>query len=74
MRRAALAAETRIAKLQKQKEAIETELADPAVYAGRADELTKRHVRLAEVSAGLAAAETVWIEAHEALENAKIAS
>ncbi len=74
LRRAALAAETRIAKLQKQKEAIETELADPAVYAGRADELTKRHVRLAEVSAGLAAAETVWIEAHEALENAKIAS
>jgi ATP-binding cassette subfamily F protein 3 len=72
LRRAAHDAEARMADLQKQKESIESELADPKVYAGLADELTERHVRLAEVTAGLAAAETAWIEAHEALEDAKL--
>jgi ATP-binding cassette subfamily F protein 3 len=73
MRRAAREAEARMADLQKQKAAIEAELADPRAYAGRTEELTERHVRLAEVTAGLAAAETAWIEAHEVLDTATAA-
>ena len=72
LRRTAREAETRMADLQKQKATIETELADPAVYDGRTVDLTKRHARLAEVTAGLAAAETAWVKAHEALETAKV--
>jgi len=72
LRRAEREAEARVADLQKQKMIIETELADPAVYDGRTVDLTKRHVRLAEVTAGLAAAETAWVKAHEALETAKL--
>ena len=73
MRRAAREAEARMADLQKQKAVIEAELADPRVYASRTEELTERLVRLAEVTAGLAAAETAWIEAHEALDTATAA-
>ncbi len=72
LRQAAREAEARMGSLQKQKATIETELADPQIYAGRTEEVTKRQVRLAQVTAGLAAAEAAWIKAHEALETAKV--
>ncbi len=71
LRRRARDAEARIAKLAAERAAIETRLADPTLYAaGRAAELTAANVRMGAIARELAAAEAVWLEAEEALENA----
>ena len=51
--------------------AIESKLADPALYAsGRVAEVTAANARLAAIRRESAAAETAWLEAEEALEAA----
>jgi len=71
LRRRARDAEARIAKLNAERGAIEARLADPGVYAaGRAAELTAANMRLAAIARDVAAAETAWLEAEEALERA----
>jgi ATP-binding cassette subfamily F protein 3 len=75
LRKAALAAEQDIARLEARKTALERAMFDPA-SASREDaalamsELMKRH---AEAAAALAAAEARWLEASEAIEEAKAA-
>ena len=68
LRRQAKDAEARLAKLAAERIAIETRLADPALYApGRAGEITAANARLAAIARETAAAETAWLEAEEAL-------
>jgi ATP-binding cassette subfamily F protein 3 len=71
LRRRARDAESRIAKLTAERALIEARLADPALYEpNRTADLTATNMRLAAVSRDLAAAETAWLEAEEALEQA----
>jgi ATP-binding cassette subfamily F protein 3 len=71
LRRRAKEAEARIAKLNGERAALEAKLADPGLYvSGRAAELTAAHMRMGAIARELAAAETAWLEAEEALEQA----
>jgi ATP-binding cassette subfamily F protein 3 len=75
LRKAALAAEQDIARLEARKTALERAMFDPASAAPEdaalaMSELMKRH---AEAVAALAAAEARWLEASEAIEQAKAA-
>ena len=71
LRRQARAAEALIAKLEAERAAIETKLADPKIYlAGRAGEITAANTRLAAIARETAAAEADWLAAEEALESA----
>ncbi len=71
LRRRARDAEARITKLNAERAAIEARLADPGLYeAGRTADLTAANMRLAAIARDLAAAETAWLEAEEALEQA----
>jgi ATP-binding cassette subfamily F protein 3 len=68
LRRQAKDAETKLARLAAERAAIETRLADPALYApGRANEITAANARLAAIARETAAAEEVWLAAEEAL-------
>ncbi|HEY3848738.1 MAG TPA: ABC-F family ATP-binding cassette domain-containing protein [Acetobacteraceae bacterium] len=68
LRRQAKDAETRLARLASERTAIETRLADPALYApGRAGEITAANARLAAITRETAAAEAAWLAAEEAL-------
>ncbi len=68
LRRQARDAEALLAKLAAERAALETRLADPALYApGRAAEVTAANTRLAAIAREVAAAETAWLEAEEAL-------
>ncbi len=68
LRRRVRDAEARITKLGAERAAIEARLADPALYSqGRASDLTAANMRLAAIARDLAAAETDWLEAEEAL-------
>ena len=69
LRRQAKEAEATLASLAAERTAIETRLADPALYeTGRAIEITTANARLAAIAKESAAAELVWFEAAEALE------
>ena len=69
LRRAATAAETRLAKLLAERARIEAKLADPALYeAARAADIVTANKRLAAIAAEIAAAEEDWLEAASALE------
>jgi len=71
LRRRVRDAEARITKLGAERAAIEARLADPALYSqGRASDLTAANMRLAAIARDLAAAETDWLEAEEALAQA----
>jgi len=75
LRKAALAAEQEMAKLEARKTALERAMFDPATAAPTdaalaMGELMKRH---AEAVAALAAAEARWLEASEAIEQARAA-
>ena len=67
-RRQARAAETRLAELTHARTALQTELADPALYDGPGTALTVRHKRLAKLERAIAAAEADWLAAQEALD------
>ena len=71
LRKQAKDAETKIVRLNAERAKIELKLADPALYApGRAADVTTANTRLAAIARELAAAETAWLEAEEALEQA----
>jgi ATP-binding cassette, subfamily F, member 3 len=68
LRRQAKDAETRLARLAAERTAIETRLADPALYApGRAGEITTANARLGAIARETTAAEAAWLAAEEAL-------
>ena len=62
--------ETEIERLNKKRAKLETELADPDLYAGPPDAVTKRQIALSEIESAIAAAEERWLIAHEELEAA----
>jgi ATP-binding cassette subfamily F protein 3 len=71
LRKQAKDAEARLAKLTAERATIETELADPALYApGRVTEVTAANARLAAIRREAEAAEMAWLDAEEALEAA----
>ena len=71
LRKHAKEAEAALAKLTAERLAIETKLADPALYApGRAGEITAANARLAAIRREAAVAEEAWLAAEEALEAA----
>ena len=67
-RKAAREAEKRMEKLAAEKRRIEAKLADPALYDRPAAEVTDLQMRLAAIASGMAAEESVWLEAQEAIE------
>ncbi len=70
LRRQAADAEKRIAKLERDKADLEAQLADPALYAGSGDQLTDLQKQLHGVRTMLEEAETAWLDAQTALEEA----
>ncbi len=71
LRRQARDAEARMAKLGLERGTIEVRLADPALYApGRGAEVVAAQQRLAALLREIEAAETLWLEAEAALEEA----
>ena len=71
LRRQAKDAEARIAKLEAERTKLLARLADPALYApGRVADITDANSRLAAIVREVAAAETAWMAAEEALEAA----
>mgnify|MGYP001394915058 CR=1 FL=1 len=69
-RKAARDAEKRLEALAAEKRRIEAALADPALYADGGAAVAELQIRLAGIAAGIAAAETAWLEAQEAIEAA----
>ena len=69
-RKAAREAEKRLETLAAEKRRIEAALADPALYADGGAAVAELQIRLAGIAAGIAAAETAWLEAQEAIEAA----
>ncbi len=71
LRQKAQAAEARLARLAAERQSIEMRLADPMLYEpGRADEVVAANARLAVIAREIAASETEWLAAAEALEQA----
>ncbi len=68
LRRAVTEAEAAINRLAKRKTEIEVRLADPALYGGRSDEITKLRMQLAAIERDLEEAEGAWFAAQHALE------
>ena len=66
--------ERTIEQLQKRKSALESQLADPAVYAKPPEHLTEINKRLHRLVTDLESAEEAWLEVHSALEEAASAS
>ncbi len=64
-------AERAMEKATADKEKLEAELADPALYDGPADRVTDLQKRLGEAQNALAEAEEEWLAAQEALEEAE---
>ena len=62
--------EASIQRLEAERAALEQKLADPALYAGPAEAVTKLQVDLSRVRDSLTAAEDAWLAAQEALEAA----
>ena len=70
LRRQAIDAEKRIARLERDKAELEAQLADPALYAGAGDRLMELQKRLHDIRTMLEEAETAWLDAQTALEEA----
>ncbi len=68
LRQATRQAEKRIAALNRQRQTLESRLADGALYEGSAQEVVTLQQTLASVLRDLESAESAWLEAHEALE------
>jgi ATP-binding cassette subfamily F protein 3 len=62
--------EKRLEALARERQDLESALADPALYQGPAEEITRLQKRLADVGAAIAAEEERWLEANEAMEDA----
>jgi len=71
LRKAAQLAEKNLETLHRQQSEITAQLADPALYQGPAARLTELQRREAELARKVAEAEMAWLDAHEALEQAK---
>ncbi len=69
LRAAGREAERRMETLSREKEDLESRLADPEVYTGPTTALMQLQLRLGEVKSALAEAEKAWIEAHEEMED-----
>ncbi len=70
LKRKATDAEALVNKLTEEKRKIEAKMADPALYTGPADKLTKLQIDLGIVDKKLASAEETWLDALEAYETA----
>ncbi|RJF84001.1 ABC transporter ATP-binding protein [Azospirillum cavernae] len=70
LKRKATDAEALVNKLTEEKRKIEGKMADPALYTGPADKLTKLQIDLGVVDKKLASAEETWLDALEAYETA----
>jgi ATP-binding cassette subfamily F protein 3 len=70
LRRAAEVADAELARCTAEKAEIQRRLADPGLYDGPPDELRQLLKAQGEVEKRLAAAETAWLAAHEALHGA----
>ena len=70
LRRKVRDSEALIEKLSRDKTALEAKLADPALYAEASSELTALNKSLSEIDRRLADAESAWLDAQEALEQA----
>ncbi len=70
LKRKATDAEALVNKLTEEKRKIEAKMADPALYTGPADKLTKLQIDLGIVDKKLASAEESWLDALEAYETA----
>ena len=70
LKRKATDAEALVTKLSEEKRKIEAKMADPALYTGPSDKLTKLQIDLGTVEKKLATAEENWLEALEAYESA----
>ncbi|MDE0539796.1 MAG: ABC-F family ATP-binding cassette domain-containing protein [Rhodospirillales bacterium] len=67
LRKQAKEAEKRLARLGKQRAEIETVLADPATYEGSTADMLELSRKLVKIDNEIAAAESAWLEAEEAL-------
>jgi len=70
LKRKATDAEALVTKLSEEKRKIEAKMADPALYSGPSDKLTKLQIDLGTVEKKLATAEESWLEALELYESA----
>jgi ATP-binding cassette subfamily F protein 3 len=70
LKKAARAAEQRLEKLQNALALLEQELADPKLYEGPAERLTRLQSKHAEVKAAISETEERWLEAQSELEAA----
>lgn len=70
LKRKAADAEVQVTKLAEEKRRIEARLADPGLYDGPPDRLTKLQIELGAVDRRLGAAEEAWLAAAEAYEAA----
>jgi len=70
LRKTAKEAETRIAKLDRKKAALEARLTDPEVYQGPTAALQALQVEHGEIKQALTAAEEAWLDAQSAIEAA----
>lgn len=68
LRDAARAAEAALDRLHREKQALETALADPKVYESTPERVPETTRRLADINRLLAEAEEAWLKAHAALE------
>jgi len=70
LRKAAQQAEKRLDKLSSKRAAVETELADPALYESGGRRVADLQKQLGELDKEIAAAEAAWLAAEEAIEAA----
>jgi len=71
LRKASQKAEHDVSRLNKQKAAIEQKLADPEIYSGPSEQLTRLQIELGGIEKKLEQAEMAWLEAEAALEDAQ---
>jgi ATP-binding cassette subfamily F protein 3 len=70
VRRAARDAESAVAKLTKEKEGLDRDLADPAIYRNGGARVAELKRRQAETAQALETAEARWLELAQQLEDA----
>jgi len=71
LRRRAEAAERAMDQLHRRKAGLAAQLADPALYQGPPEAVTRLRREASETERAIAEAEAEWLAAHEALENAR---
>ena len=71
LKKAARAAEEKLAKLTAEQKKVEAALADPSIYQPhRMSDMISAKTRFSDIARDIKAAETAWLEAEEALEAA----